>query len=69
MNPRAAQSTVPTVWDMVNAGPTGTGEYNHVPGGGNVLYLDGHVEFHKYDPAGKFPMNRGFANAVSWAAG
>jgi len=30
------------------------GEFNHVPGGGNVLFLDGHVEFFRYgaDPAG-----------------
>jgi prepilin-type processing-associated H-X9-DG protein len=24
------------------------GNFNHVPGGGNVLYMDGHVEFIKY---------------------
>jgi prepilin-type N-terminal cleavage/methylation domain-containing protein/prepilin-type processing-associated H-X9-DG protein len=30
-------------------------EFNHVPGGSNVLYLDGHVEFIKYP--GKWPMN------------
>ena len=65
----AAQSTVATMWDMVNSNINGTGEFNHVPGGGNVLYLDGHVEFVKYDPNGKFPMNQMFANAVKWAAG
>jgi prepilin-type N-terminal cleavage/methylation domain-containing protein/prepilin-type processing-associated H-X9-DG protein len=29
-------------------------EFNHVPGGGNTLFMDGHVEFIKYgaDPAG-----------------
>lgn len=28
--------------------------FNHVPGGSNILYMDGHVEFRKYP--GKFPM-------------
>ena len=28
------------------------------PPGGNVLYLDGHVEFQRYDPEGRYPMNR-----------
>ncbi|MBI3118479.1 MAG: DUF1559 domain-containing protein [Candidatus Hydrogenedentes bacterium] len=30
-------------------------EYNHSPGGSNLLYFDGHVEFVKYP--GKWPMN------------
>ncbi len=31
--------------------------FNHVPGGSNVLYMDGHVEFLKYQGAGgKFPV-------------
>jgi prepilin-type processing-associated H-X9-DG protein len=29
----------------------------HNPEGGNVLYMDGHVEFIRFDPNGKFPMN------------
>jgi prepilin-type processing-associated H-X9-DG protein len=28
--------------------------FNHVPGGGNVLYLDGHVTFIRYP--GEFPV-------------
>ena len=32
--------------------------FNHVPGGANVLYMDGHVEFSKYgNGQGHFPMN------------
>lgn len=32
--------------------------FNHIPGGANVLFLDGHVEFYKYvGEAGKFPVN------------
>ena len=43
---------IPLVWDHIS---TATGDCAHVPGGGNVLYLDGHVTFLKY-PAEKFPM-------------
>ncbi len=33
------------------------GTFNHVPGGANVLYMDGHVEFLKYQGSGgKFPV-------------
>jgi prepilin-type N-terminal cleavage/methylation domain-containing protein/prepilin-type processing-associated H-X9-DG protein len=47
-----ASSNVPVVWDHIT---TATKDFAHVPGGGNVLYLDGHVEFVRY-PATKFPM-------------
>jgi prepilin-type N-terminal cleavage/methylation domain-containing protein/prepilin-type processing-associated H-X9-DG protein len=46
-----AQSTIPVIWDAseVNGGYTdGVSMFNHVPGGGNVLYLDGHVAWVKY---------------------
>jgi prepilin-type N-terminal cleavage/methylation domain-containing protein/prepilin-type processing-associated H-X9-DG protein len=39
-------------------------KFNHIPGGGNVLYMDGHVEFVKYP--GKAPINPKMA-AVSHA--
>lgn len=47
-----AQSNVAVMWDHVT---TNTIDFNHIPGGGNVLYLDGHVNFLKY-PDEKFPM-------------
>lgn len=34
-------------------------QFNHVPGGGNVLYMDGHVEFVKYP--GPPPINQKIA--------
>jgi prepilin-type processing-associated H-X9-DG protein len=36
--------------------------FNHVPGGSNVLFMDGHVEFRKYpdDP----PATKLFASIV-----
>jgi len=58
-NPAAsaqAQSTVPVAWDEISLNVS---TFNHVPGGANVLYLDGHVEFGKY--ATDFPVTRSFA--------
>lgn len=44
-----AQSTVPVKYDMqVSEYGGGTVEFNHTPGGSNLLYMDGHVEFVKY---------------------
>jgi prepilin-type N-terminal cleavage/methylation domain-containing protein/prepilin-type processing-associated H-X9-DG protein len=37
-------------------------DFNHVPGGGNVLYMDGHVEFIKYP--GKFPISTGMTGLL-----
>ena len=48
-----AQSTVFMVFDDQNAGNPSL--MNHLPGGGNVLYMDGHVEFVKYP--GKTPYS------------
>ncbi len=64
-----AQSTIPTMWDLISINPNGAGEYNHVPGGGNVLYMDGHVAWSKYDALGDFPVNNAFGASVLWAAG
>lgn len=61
----AGQSTIPAMmdaWGMTDHGDealgsgSGWGNYeadtlvfNHLPGGANVLYMDGHVEFQRYD--------------------
>jgi prepilin-type N-terminal cleavage/methylation domain-containing protein/prepilin-type processing-associated H-X9-DG protein len=68
-NDEYAQSRFAVCWDIVASneaqsasGDTdinGVGLYNHVPGGANVLYMDGHVTFQRYP--GKFPANRGMA--------
>ncbi len=58
-NPAAsveAQSTVPVWWDNISDEPT---HYNHVPGGANVAYLDGHVEFLKWTPSNFFTNEEG----------
>jgi len=53
-----AQSEVVIMNDVISAGiNAGGASFNHVPGGTNVLYMDGHVEFMRYDALGKFPAN------------
>lgn len=52
----AGASRVPIMWDQTSL--IGT-NYNHIPGGSNVLFLDGHVEFRKYPD--KAPVSKAFA--------
>jgi prepilin-type N-terminal cleavage/methylation domain-containing protein/prepilin-type processing-associated H-X9-DG protein len=59
-----AQSDLPVLWDTVSSVPAGGGvDFNHVPGGSNVLFLDGHVKFTKYP--GPFPVSKSFAKLSS----
>lgn len=55
-----AQSTIAVQFDLLS---TVVGEYNHVPGGANVLYMDGHVSFVRFPS--DFPATRVFAGLVS----
>jgi prepilin-type N-terminal cleavage/methylation domain-containing protein/prepilin-type processing-associated H-X9-DG protein len=62
-NPGAAAtaaSTVPLMWDHVS---TKVIDFSHAPGGGNILYLDGHVAFLRY-PASRFPMTEDSARTL-----
>jgi prepilin-type N-terminal cleavage/methylation domain-containing protein/prepilin-type processing-associated H-X9-DG protein len=67
-NPAAstqAQSTIPVVFDAwASDGEVDDGEdglrvevFNHIPGGSNVLYMDGHVDFVRYKEA--YPLITG----------
>jgi prepilin-type N-terminal cleavage/methylation domain-containing protein len=48
-------SIIPIMWDQISTNIT---EFSHVPAGQNSLYLDGHVEFHRYDVnSSKFPFS------------
>jgi prepilin-type N-terminal cleavage/methylation domain-containing protein/prepilin-type processing-associated H-X9-DG protein len=58
-----AQSELALMWDHIENTPR---DFNHIPGGANVLYMDGHVEFIKFP--GKFPVDRAFA-LMAWVAG
>jgi prepilin-type N-terminal cleavage/methylation domain-containing protein/prepilin-type processing-associated H-X9-DG protein len=59
-NPAAstqAQSTIVVMQDIAwkSAAPSdGQASFNHIPGGGNVLYMDGHVDYIRYP--GGFPI-------------
>jgi prepilin-type N-terminal cleavage/methylation domain-containing protein/prepilin-type processing-associated H-X9-DG protein len=48
-----AQSSTFVMWDRLSTDPA---NFNHVPGGSNVLYMDGHVEFIKFP--GKAPVSK-----------
>ncbi len=52
-----AQSDIFIYHDIISTMASG---YNHIPGGSNVLYLDGHVEFQRYP--GKAPVTKGVAS-------
>lgn len=69
-NPAAsaqAQSTIIVMSDLLSN--TGADQlFNHIPGGCNVLFMDGHVEFQKYQPEGDAPCNALIANAIGLLA-
>jgi prepilin-type N-terminal cleavage/methylation domain-containing protein/prepilin-type processing-associated H-X9-DG protein len=55
-NPAAsnqAQSELAVQWDWISSAPN---DFNHLPGGANVLYMDGHVAYVRY-PSTQFPVN------------
>lgn len=67
-NPAAstkAQSTIPIMFDLVSIEAD---DFNHVPGGSNVLFLDGHVQFEKY-PGEEYPLTRVSAALLSAVQG
>ncbi len=74
-NPAAsaqAQSEIVTIWDVTGLDVS---IFNHVPGGSNVLYLDGHVEFLRFVPRsdidptglGYGTENERFPISTTWA--
>jgi prepilin-type N-terminal cleavage/methylation domain-containing protein/prepilin-type processing-associated H-X9-DG protein len=65
-NPSAgnqAQSEIAIMWDKIASNVTGGVGYNHVPGGCNTLYLDGHVEFIRFGD--RFPATPSHAQINS----
>ena len=64
-NPAAsamAQSTLPVMWDRTATNVKRDG-FNHLPGGANVLYFDGHVDYLNFP--GDHPTSRGYAFVIS----
>ncbi len=49
-----SESEVPVMWDLCAMPAPGMFMLNHMPGGSNVLFLDGHVEFVAFQE--RFPM-------------
>ena len=56
-----AQSEVTVAWDNLSSDLSDFVSFNHVPGGCNVLYMDGHVSFMKYG-SGVHPCTVGDGN-------
>jgi prepilin-type processing-associated H-X9-DG protein len=54
-----AQSDISVYYD--NVWPAAEA-FNHIPGGGNILFMDGHVEFERY-PGERFPVRRNAVDA------
>ena len=65
-----AQSELAMIWDVTS---TEVSIFNHIPGGCNVLYMDGHVEFLRYSPTpgvaadGAGSENEEFPVSSTWA--
>ena len=60
-NPAAsykADTRLPIMFDMTSINVQ---DFNHVPGGANVLFLDGHVSFEKYRASSLYPLSRAWA--------
>ena len=64
-----AMSSIPVMWDIIGSNAIvdlpagwykdeGAVSFNHIPGGTNILYMDGHVEFSKYESANDVPTSR-----------
>ncbi len=53
-----------SIWVMFDRLATNTKDFNHIPGGANVLFMDGHCEFQKYQQTGPAPTNGGVANII-----
>lgn len=62
-NPNAgakAQTEIQVMWDII---ATSAAWFNHVPGGVNILFLDGHVQFEKF-PQLEGVQSEGFARVA-----
>ncbi len=67
-NPAAsamAQSNLPVIWDQMAVVPSA---FNHIPGGANVLFMDGHVDFLRYEQNGETICNELVANILGVVA-
>ncbi|MBX7259218.1 MAG: prepilin-type N-terminal cleavage/methylation domain-containing protein [Candidatus Hydrogenedentes bacterium] len=63
-NPAASATAQSETFAMSDRISNDVADFNHVPGGGNVLYMDGHVAFQKY-PDDTGPFSREVGNAFA----
>lgn len=57
---KSTYSSLAVMWDTIHQDASGNPVFNHsAPGGCNVLFMDGHVEFVQYP--GPFPLTKTFA--------
>ena len=64
-NPAASAQAQSEVWVMGDNMSVVVSSYNHIPGGSNILYMDGHVEFQRYEQNGEGPVNAPMATAFA----
>lgn len=64
-NPANSAKAQSSLWIMMDKLTSDSSLYNHIPGGANVLFFDGHVEFLRYQENGPAPVNRGVATATN----
>lgn len=63
-NPGATAKAQSEIYIMFDRVSTNASRFNHIPGGSNVLYMDGHVKFVRY-PSQDAPVSTGFAHLMS----
>jgi prepilin-type N-terminal cleavage/methylation domain-containing protein/prepilin-type processing-associated H-X9-DG protein len=63
-NPGASAMAQSTLFIMADGVSTSLAEFNHIPGGSNILFMDGHVEFQRYSETGPGPINGPVAELV-----
>ena len=63
-----AQSSIPVMWDLAwtPMASDGWSYFNHIPGGSNVLYMDGHVEFMRFP--GEWPICKAYVAMMNMLA-
>jgi len=61
-NPAGSAKAQSEIWVMMDALSTEIVNFNHPPGGCNVLYMDGHIGFVRYP--GEAPVSRALATAI-----
>ncbi len=64
-NPASSAKAQSELWVMMDKLTSDPSLYNHIPGGANILFFDGHVEFMRYQENGPAPVNKGVATATN----